>query len=84
MVNLKDEPKSLGKWAVVYDGQVIGTYDSFDAAAEDAVRIATGASHAVKPKRSATHAKKASLPSGRKPLRHRTRGNAGRSTRPRD
>jgi hypothetical protein len=39
MVDLKDEPKSLGKWVVVYDRQLIGTYDSFDAAAEDAVRI---------------------------------------------
>jgi len=60
------EPKSLGKWDVVYDRQLIGTYDSFDAAAKDAVRIATAGayllSHVVKPKRSATHAKKASLP----------------------
>jgi hypothetical protein len=38
MVDLKDEPNSLG--IVVYDRQLIGTYDSFDAAAKDAVRIA--------------------------------------------
>jgi hypothetical protein len=52
------EPKSLGKWDVVYDRQLIGTYDSFDAAAKEAVRIATAGaylqSHVVKPKRSAT------------------------------
>lgn len=32
------EAKHLGKWIVVHDRQLIGVYDSFDSAAEDAVK----------------------------------------------
>jgi hypothetical protein len=31
------EAKSLGKWVLVHDRKVIGTYDSFDIAAKEAV-----------------------------------------------
>jgi hypothetical protein len=31
------EASSLGKWVLVHDGQLIGTYDTFDAAANEAV-----------------------------------------------
>lgn len=31
------EADHMGDWAVVYDGRLIGTYPSFDNAAEDAV-----------------------------------------------
>jgi hypothetical protein len=31
------EAKSLGKWVVVHERKLIGTYDSFDAAAKEAV-----------------------------------------------
>jgi hypothetical protein len=31
------EAKSLGKWVVVHERKLIGTYESFDAAAKDAV-----------------------------------------------
>jgi hypothetical protein len=31
------EAKSLGKWVVVHDRKLIGVYDSFDAAAKEAV-----------------------------------------------
>ena len=31
------EAKALGKWAVVHDRTLIGTFDSFEAAAEEAV-----------------------------------------------
>jgi hypothetical protein len=32
------ETRSLGKWAVVHDRQLIGTYDSLDDAAQEAVQ----------------------------------------------
>lgn len=32
------ESEHMGKWVVVQDGKLVGTYDSFEAAAEDAVR----------------------------------------------
>ncbi len=32
------EADHMGEWVVVHGGQLIGTYPSFDAAAEDAVR----------------------------------------------
>ena len=32
------ELEHLGKWVVVQSGKLIGTYDSFEAAAEDAVQ----------------------------------------------
>ena len=31
------EAKSLGRWVLVHDRELIGTYDSFDAAAKEAV-----------------------------------------------
>jgi hypothetical protein len=31
------EAKSLGKWVVIHDLKLIGTYESFDAAAKEAV-----------------------------------------------
>ena len=31
------EAKSLGRWVLVHDLELIGTYDSFDAAAKEAV-----------------------------------------------
>ncbi len=31
------ESKSMGKWVLIYDGNLIGTYDSFESAAENAV-----------------------------------------------
>lgn len=32
------ESERMGKWVVVQGGQLVGTYDSFEAATEDAVR----------------------------------------------
>lgn len=32
------EANSTGKWVLVHDGQLIGTYESFESAAEEAVR----------------------------------------------
>lgn len=32
------EAASLGKWAVVHDEELAGTFDSFEAAADDAVK----------------------------------------------
>jgi len=32
------ETRALGKWALVHDRKLIGTYDSFDAAAQQAVQ----------------------------------------------
>jgi len=34
----KLESEHMGKWVLVREGQLIGVFDSFDAAAEDAVR----------------------------------------------
>ncbi len=31
------EAHSMGKWVLIHDESIIGTYDSFDAAAKDAV-----------------------------------------------
>ena len=32
------ETAQFGRWALVHDEQLVGTYDTFEAAAEDAVR----------------------------------------------
>lgn len=32
------EAKSLGKWVLMFDRELVGTFDSFDAAANEAVR----------------------------------------------
>jgi len=42
------ESKHMGKWVLLYDGKLVGTYDSFDMAAEDAVRKFGGGPYLIR------------------------------------